>query len=116
MWKHLPPFGNRRTTDRRANTHDRSARSRANTVHLPPNDLKQDSSRPPPSRVFSTDSVTRPGASPTPVTRTVMTTATVDDVGNGPLPPTKASLKTWWNHFAFAQKAKREVEEKKGAS
>ncbi|PSR81566.1 hypothetical protein PHLCEN_2v6332 [Hermanssonia centrifuga] len=28
-------------------------------------------------------------------------------------PPTKASLKTWWNHFTFAQKAKREADEKK---
>ncbi|KAI0696907.1 Rho GTPase activation protein [Cytidiella melzeri] len=44
-----------------------------------------------------------------------MTTATVDDAANGPLPPTKASLKTWWNHFTFAQRAKREAEEKKEA-
>ena len=28
---------------------------------------------------------------------------------------TKASLKTWWNHFTFAQRLKKEVEEKKGA-
>ncbi|KAI0696289.1 Rho GTPase activation protein [Cerioporus squamosus] len=27
---------------------------------------------------------------------------------------TKASLKTWWNHFTFAQRAKKEAEEKKG--
>lgn len=27
-----------------------------------------------------------------------------------PNPPTKASLKAWWNHFTFAQKAKREGE------
>ena len=47
--------------------------------------------------------------------RAPMTTATVDDVGNGPLPPNKAGLKAWFNHFAFAQRAKREAEEKKGA-
>ncbi|OBZ72003.1 Rho-GTPase-activating protein 5 [Grifola frondosa] len=28
-------------------------------------------------------------------------------------PRTKASLKTWWNHFTFAQRAKKEAEEKK---
>ena len=28
---------------------------------------------------------------------------------------TKASLKTWWNHFTFAQRAKKEAEEKKAA-
>ena len=28
-------------------------------------------------------------------------------------PPTKASLKTWWNHFTFAQKAKREADERR---
>ena len=44
--------------------------------------------------------------------RAPMTTATVDDVGNGPLPPNKAGLKAWFNHFAFAQRAKREAEEK----
>ncbi|KAI0760939.1 Rho GTPase activation protein [Trametes elegans] len=27
--------------------------------------------------------------------------------------PTKASLKTWWNHFTFAQRIKKEAEEKK---
>ncbi|KAI0351696.1 Rho GTPase activation protein [Trametes cingulata] len=27
--------------------------------------------------------------------------------------PTKASLKTWWNHFTFAQRVKKEAEEKK---
>lgn len=43
-----------------------------------------------------------------------MTTATVDETAHAPLPPTKASLKTWWNHFAFTQRAKREAEEKKG--
>ena len=37
---------------------------------------------------------------------------TADDPS--PLPPTKASLKTWWNHFVFAQRAKKEAEEKKG--
>ena len=31
-------------------------------------------------------------------------------------PPTKASLKSWWNHFVFAQRAKKEAEEKKGES
>ncbi|KAI0331831.1 Rho GTPase activation protein [Cubamyces sp. BRFM 1775] len=31
------------------------------------------------------------------------------------LAPTKASLKTWWNHFTFAQRLKKEVEEKKDA-
>ena len=31
------------------------------------------------------------------------------------LAPTKASLKTWWNHFTFAQRLKKEVDEKKGA-
>ncbi|OCH93040.1 Rho GTPase activation protein [Obba rivulosa] len=29
-------------------------------------------------------------------------------------PPSKASLKTWWNHFTSAQKMKKEAEEKKG--
>ncbi|GBE87860.1 Rho-GTPase-activating protein [Sparassis crispa] len=29
-------------------------------------------------------------------------------------PPTKASLKSWWNTFTFAQRAKKEAEEKKG--
>ncbi|RPD74969.1 Rho GTPase activation protein [Lentinus tigrinus ALCF2SS1-7] len=29
---------------------------------------------------------------------------------------TKASLKTWWNHFTFAQRAKKEAEEKKAAA
>ncbi|KAI9061134.1 Rho GTPase activation protein [Trametes sanguinea] len=29
------------------------------------------------------------------------------------LAPTKASLKTWWNHFTFAQRIKKEAEEKK---
>ncbi|KAJ3480783.1 hypothetical protein NLI96_g8099 [Meripilus lineatus] len=33
-----------------------------------------------------------------------------------PPPPTKASLKSWWNHFVFAQRAKKEAEEKKGES
>ena len=28
----------------------------------------------------------------------------------------KASLKSWWNSFTFAQRAKKEAEEKKGAS
>ncbi|KAI0787491.1 Rho GTPase activation protein [Fomes fomentarius] len=32
------------------------------------------------------------------------------------LAPTKASLKTWWNHFTFAQRAKKEAEEKKAAT
>lgn len=32
------------------------------------------------------------------------------------VPPTKANLRTWWNHFLFAQRAKKEAEEKKGAS
>ncbi len=29
---------------------------------------------------------------------------------------TKASLKTWWNHFTFAQRAKKEAEDKKAAA
>ncbi len=29
-------------------------------------------------------------------------------------PPTKASLKSWWNHFLFAQRAKKEAEQTKG--
>ncbi|KAI0707191.1 Rho GTPase activation protein [Earliella scabrosa] len=32
------------------------------------------------------------------------------------LAPTKASLKTWWNHFTFAQRAKKEAEDKKAAT
>ena len=32
------------------------------------------------------------------------------------VPPTKASLKTWWNTFTFAQRAKKEAEENKGES
>ncbi|KAI9000460.1 Rho GTPase activation protein [Trametes punicea] len=32
------------------------------------------------------------------------------------LAPTKASLKTWWNHFTFAQRVKKEAEDKKGAA
>ena len=32
------------------------------------------------------------------------------------LAPTKASLKTWWNHFNFAQRVRREAEEKKAAA
>jgi hypothetical protein len=35
---------------------------------------------------------------------------------DSPPPPTKASLKTWWNHFNFAQKAKKEAEGNKGTS
>lgn len=42
-----------------------------------------------------------------------MTAATFDGP-QAPQAPTRASLKTWWNHFTFAQKAKREAEEKKG--
>jgi hypothetical protein len=31
------------------------------------------------------------------------------------VPPTKANLKAWWNHFTFAQKLKKETEgEKEG--
>ncbi|KAH9949947.1 Rho GTPase activation protein [Amylocystis lapponica] len=30
------------------------------------------------------------------------------------VPPTKAGLKTWWHHFTFAQRAKKEAEEKQG--
>lgn len=46
----------------------------------------------------------------------LMTTAshTAADPSLPPGPPTKASLKTWWNHFTFAQRAKKEAEEKKG--
>jgi hypothetical protein len=29
---------------------------------------------------------------------------------NSTTPPTKASLKAWWNHFTFNQKAKKESE------
>ncbi|TFK46072.1 RhoGAP-domain-containing protein [Heliocybe sulcata] len=32
-----------------------------------------------------------------------------------PSPPSKAHLKAWWNHFTFAQRAKREADEHKGA-
>ena len=41
-----------------------------------------------------------------------MTAATYSEP-NPPQPPTKASLKTWWNHFTFAQKAKREADERR---
>lgn len=45
-----------------------------------------------------------------------MTTATVNEAHISQQPPTKASLKAWWNHFAFAQRTKREAEEKKGGA
>ncbi|TCD63340.1 hypothetical protein EIP91_005659 [Steccherinum ochraceum] len=32
------------------------------------------------------------------------------------VPPSKASLKSWWNHFIFAQRAKKEAEENRGQS
>ncbi|GJE94610.1 Rho GTPase activation protein domain-containing protein [Phanerochaete sordida] len=41
-----------------------------------------------------------------------MTTATVNNT-QPQIPPTRASLKTWWNHFAFAQRTKREADVKK---
>ncbi|KIP10500.1 hypothetical protein PHLGIDRAFT_101163 [Phlebiopsis gigantea 11061_1 CR5-6] len=43
-----------------------------------------------------------------------MTTATVNDVHQHA--PSKASLKAWWNHFAFAQRAKRDADEKRATA
>ncbi|KAF7965948.1 hypothetical protein HWV62_2326 [Athelia sp. TMB] len=34
---------------------------------------------------------------------------------DSPPPPTKANLKSWWNHFNFAQKVKKEAEASKAA-
>ena len=121
MWKHLPHFGHRRTNSRRGNTRDRSSRARANTIQLSPDEITPSATTEIKPRQTSPRS---PAQSPSPAransplgpsSNSLMTTATVDQSAHAPLPPTKASLKTWWNHFAFAQRAKREAEEKKGA-
>lgn len=114
MWKHLQqPFGHRRSNSKRGKNRDRSARARANTINLddtnPSGRTELSKNRTP------TNSSPPRGIPPGPSTNRLMTTATMNDPRQGHVPPTKASLRTWWNHFAFAQRAKREAEEKKGA-
>ena len=60
-------------------------------------------------------------SSPSPASLDLMTTAQIpappaQTQESAALAPTKASLKTWWNHFTFAQRAKKEAEEKKAAT
>lgn len=109
MWKHLQPFGHRRSNSRRGKHRDRTQRTRANTVGV---DDISPSARPAINKPHSPSP--QRAAPPGPSTTRSMTTATVNDARQQHAPPTKASLKAWWNHFAFAQRAKREAEEKKG--
>lgn len=120
MWKHLPHFGHRRTNSRRGTARDRSTRARANTIQVAPDEINPT----PRAEIIHEHSPSAfPEQSPSPPSDTaalgptshrLMTTATVDETAHAPLPPSKASLRTWWNHFAFTQRAKREAEEKKG--
>ncbi|KAI0070459.1 Rho GTPase activation protein [Panus rudis PR-1116 ss-1] len=96
MWKErLQQFGHRRTHSKRGN---RNSRLRSNTTV--PNELN-----PHEFTIIAARQGERPvtAASRTP---------TMDSPGHHPIPPTKASLKTWWSHFT-AQKTKKEAEEKK---
>lgn len=103
MWKNLQPFGHRRSNSKRGKHRQRT---RANTLAV--EDIS--SARP---EITKPHSPSPPRAAPPgPSTRQLMTTATVNDVHQHA--PSKASLKAWWNHFAFAQRAKRDAEEKRG--
>ena len=117
MWKHVQPFGHRRTNSRRGKNRDLSARNRAHTIQVSPDEINPSA----PTEISNASRSSRSPANPSPQrgpavgssTHKLMTTATVNET-QASIPPTKASLKAWWNHFAFAQKTKREVEEKKG--
>ncbi|CAL1717016.1 unnamed protein product [Somion occarium] len=100
MWKErLQQLGQRRNHNKRGSNHrDRNSRLRANTTPaVTSDDLAS-------AREFTI--VSRP-APPGRV-------STMDSAGLHPIPPSKVNLKAWWNHFNFAQKAKKEAEEKKG--
>ncbi|KAI0789866.1 Rho GTPase activation protein [Abortiporus biennis] len=103
MWKQrLQQLGQRRNNNgKRGSQRDRTIshnRPRANTS--PNDDVPPQSTREIPIPRSS---------SPVPGINRRMTT---DEQPH--IPPTKASLKTWWNHFTFAQRAKKEAEEKRG--
>lgn len=113
MWKQrLQQLGQRRSNKHPNNHHhpdhnNHSSRPRANTTPAPhPAD-----DHPPSARDFPFPSLPR-SESPKQILRRPMTTSEYPH----PPPPTKASLKSWWNHFVFAQRAKKEAEEKKGES
>ncbi|THH32250.1 hypothetical protein EUX98_g1957 [Antrodiella citrinella] len=95
MWKQrLQQLGNRNNkSNNRASNRD--LRPRANTVVV--------SGEPPPSALEFKQSESPPD---------LRRRMTAEDPN--PIPPSKASLKTWWNHFVFTQRAKKEAEEKKG--
>lgn len=105
MWKQqLQHLGQRRNKHPNHHRERTSSRPRAHTT---PTTTPADD-QPPSARNFP--SFPR-SESPTPILRRPMTTAEYPQP-----PPTKANLKSWWNHFLFAQKVKKEAEEKKGGS
>ncbi|KAK7690455.1 hypothetical protein QCA50_005553 [Cerrena zonata] len=102
MWKErLQQLGQRRNQHKRGSPRDRSSRLRSNTAAaaISVDDIA-------PARDLSRTTA----EGPTPVARA----PTMDSHGPHPVPPSKVSLKAWWNHFNFAQKARKEAEEKKG--
>lgn len=113
MWKHLPPFGHRRSNSKRGKNRDRNPRARANTIAVDERSPSRQQPSPPISRSAAAHAPPGPSPLSDPSTQRLMTAATFDGP-QAPQAPTRASLKTWWNHFTFAQKAKREAEEKKG--
>ncbi|KAH8100982.1 Rho GTPase activation protein [Cristinia sonorae] len=103
MWKQrLQQLGQRRNNNKRSNNRDRDLpRPRANTVL--PDDSPQLEYKPPDISAPAPEPVSAPD---------LRRRMTAEDPSS--IPPTKASLKTWWNHFVFAQRARKEAEEKKG--
>lgn len=107
----------------------RGHRRRSNTLDAPTRPFSigvavarapQPSSQP---GITGTDTATNQNspspASPSPnlmTTAPISTSPPAQTAEPAALAPSKASLKTWWNHFTFAQRAKKEAEEKKAAT
>ncbi|EKM58504.1 uncharacterized protein PHACADRAFT_252881 [Phanerochaete carnosa HHB-10118-sp] len=114
MWKHLQPFGHRRTNSKRGKNRDRASRPRANTVGVEPQDITTSARTEITNRPHDPQSLTHTSPTPQgPSHHRLMTSATVSETHQPHIPPTRAGLKTWWSHFAFAQRTKRDAEAKK---
>lgn len=62
------------------------------------------------TNVVRRHSLFSPGNHPTPSSVSPNPSRSIIMQSDSPPPPSKQSLKAWWNHFNFAQKAKREAE------
>ena len=102
MWKErLQQLGQRRNHDKQGKHQDKGSRLRSNTAAAA---LSAD------NIASARDGPRNPEDNLNPVART----PTMDSRPHHSVPPSKAGLKTWWNHFIFTQRAKKEAEEKKG--